>query len=243
MINHDFASGASITHFVAGTGVFSGSAELGRATASVGAGNGGLKLVAEQLGAHMNGVVWQVKPEGSPAVVELDPTKVIRYAPLTGNTSGQSKDAFPALLNKARASRGAASALAYFEVAVGALGDGSDPAPAGSATMAGGVEPTLPFGTPLFSGVNVDGGLVVFDAPYPLVLVGVEVFLDASVAWDLRLAVLSTDRAVVGYSPVANATSQRALVTTPAVILPGSGISFVANTSGVLRVTVKRLHP
>ncbi len=249
MITHDFTAGATLIQEVSGTGTFTGTAEIGRASASVGSGNGGLKATAWQLGSHMNGMSWRVNTPGAVSRVELDAaresggTKVIRYTPLSGDTSEESADAFPAHCNRAYGTRDAASALAHFRVGVHYLGDGSDPPVAGSTTFAGGVAPYYVQGGPAFSVEDVDGGILCFDAPFPVVLTSFSFALAASVAWELRLARLNPDRTVAQYAVLGSGTAQRGFVTTPAVVPPGSALVFVANTTGLITANVRRQAP
>lgn len=247
MITHDFTAGAVLMQEVSGSGVFSGVAEIGRASATVGTGNGGLVAKAWQLGAHMNGAVFRVGAPAAQAHVKLDPNlasggaKTIHYTPLSGETSEESAAAFPALCHKAFSTRDAASALAHFRVGVHHLGNGSDPAVAGSVPFSGGLEPYNMHGAALMSEEDVDGGLICFDAPFTLVL-GTFLFqLASSVAWELRLGRLDPDRSLAQYAVLGSGTAARGSVTLPAHIPPGSALSFVANTTGLVTATAHRL--
>jgi len=249
MINHDFTSGASLTQEIFGSGTFTGIAELGRARASVGSGNGGLSATAWQLGAHMNGVAWRVNAPATIPHVQLDAaresagTKIIRYTPRTGDSSEESGFAFAPLCAKAFATRDAASALPYFRVGVYHLGNGSDPPVAGVAAFSGGMEPDYLQEGPSFFGEDVDAGLICFDAPFPTQLTSFTFLLDSSVAWELRLVRLAADRTVHQYAVLASGTAQRGFAAVAATIPPGWGLSFVANTTGSITAQVRRVAP
>lgn len=246
MINHDFTSGAQISQEVSGTGTFTGVAELGRAAASVGSGNAGLKATAWQLGSHMNGMTWRINAPTSAPRVELDASrqsggaKAIRYTPRLGDISERCAWDFPGHCNRAYATRDAASALQHFRVGVYHLGDGSDPPTAGSDTFAGGIEPYYVHGGPVFSEEDVDGGLICFDAPSQIVLTSFTFALGSSVAWELRLARLNPDYSISQYAVLSSGTAQRGFVSTPAVIPPSSALSFVANATGFITANVRR---
>lgn len=249
MINHDFTSGASLTQEIDGSGTFTGVAEIGRALASVGSGNAGLSATAWQLGAHMNGMVWQVKAPAALARVELEASrqsnaaKAIRYTPTLGDTSEECAAAFPALCRRAYESREAATALAHFNVGVSHLGDGSDAPVAGVASFAGGIEPDYLSSGPSFYAEDVDAGLICFDAPFPITLTSFFFSLAGSVAWELRLSRLAPDRRVQQYAVLASGTAQRGHTSAVATIPPGWGLSFVANTTGSITAHTRRIAP
>lgn len=237
MMDHDFGNVATLGHRLTAAARFAG-AELGRATATVGAGNAGLVFVAAQLGEHMNGMVATVAPAAGRRTLLLDPApsggaKRIRYAPAAGDTAGDAAEGFGPALRQARATREAAAHAEFFRVGVRPTGDGSDPVAAGSDTFAGGAAPVRNLGFPIFESDADDGGFFAFDAQEPLVLRQFVANLGGSVAWTLSLVLRLPGGVVARTIEVASGTGANVVVTTPLIIPPCAALAFTADQTGL----------
>lgn len=236
MMDHDFGNVATLGHRLVDAARFSG-AELGRARATVGAGDAGLAFVAAQLGSHLNGTVVTVAPATGRRHVLLDPapsggTRRIRYAPAAGDTAENAVEGFGPALRQARATREVAAHAEIFRLGVQATGTGGDPVATGSGTFAGGVAPERALGFPVFESVSDNGGLFAFDAQEALVLRQFVANLGGSVAWTLSLVMRLPGGVAAGAIEVASGTGTNVVVTTPLIIPPCAALSFTANQTG-----------
>lgn len=244
MLTHDFSNVATLGHRLSASVTFDGVTELGRAVATVGSGDAELRFVAGRLGSVLNGTVVTVAAADASPIVQLDPapaggTRRVRFVPETTDSAADAAERFPTLLRNASASREVAAFAEISRIAVDAGGSGADPVAAGSATFAGGAEPSLFGGMSLFESATVNGGLFIFDADEALLLRQFAFDLSASVAWTLTMRLLTPARGDMGhYVPVANATSQRGIVTTPVIIPPGWGLCFAAAAQGLAAASV-----
>lgn len=243
MIVHDFSRPVSLGHYVFGTGVLDGTTEIGRARARVGTGDAGLDFAAAELGAHANGVGVVLAPAASRRSVRVDPavgsgSPRLVYTPTVGTAREAAQD-FPAALGLGMSTREAAAYRARFNVAATPTGDGSGAVASGSATFAGGAEPSLRMGVPMFEAENANGGLFAFDANEPLLLRQIFLQLDASTAWSVTLRLLTATRQDMGISAVvASGTGQQVLHACSIIVPPGFGVGVSAATQGVALVTV-----
>lgn len=260
-VSFDFSRLATLSHALTGTAAFDAVSELGRAQATVGAADAATRISASRLGAEANGITYLVWGMGGAASrVEVD-GRAIRVGIATGATAADVAAALnlnprdPRRVfvsyradNQTEAVRaihpgqGAQGAYTLFGADV-AGGTGADPVTLGSATLAGGADPSV-YGNNAaqFTAATGHGGLFVFDHDEPLVLVQFMAELSSSVAWTLTLRPLTPARGDLGIGhTITGATSQNPLVTNqPVVIPPGWGVGFSASAQGSAFVMVRR---
>lgn len=262
-VTFDFSRPATLSHILSGTAVFNATAELGRATATVGAADAATRVAAAQLGGHANGetfLVWAAG--GGTERIERD-GRQLRAGKRAAGTALQLAAAINAVADDPRVYRSveladsitqalrgnnptpAAKTLPRLDLgADNGSGTGADPAATGTGTLAGGLDSTLAGPNHHEYGAAVgNGGLFVFDHSEPLVLVQLAAYLSGSAAWTLTLRPLTPARGDLGTPvAVAGATSATALVLDkPVVIPPGWGLGFAAAAvQGRAYVTVRR---
>lgn len=238
-----FESAFTLVHRAEGTAVFDGATEIGRARASVGAGDAELRFGAATLGEWANGVGLRVAPDVGNGSVILDAqpaTRRVVYTPPSGASAEDAADAYPALQKAARTNRAGAAQQDFGFVCSG----GSDPVASGTDTFAGGLAPFRYWGSSVFAVETGNAGLFCFDATEPLELVQVMFDLSSSVAWTLGLRPRTPDGLSAGaVTPLTTGTSQRGIIYDKrAIILPNYGVSFAAAAQGMVYVTVRRLR-
>lgn len=262
-VTFDFSRHATLSHILTGTAEFNATAELGRATATVGAANAATRVAAGQLGTYANGATFLVwSAGGSVERVERD-GRQLRVGKRTGGTALQLAAAINNMADDPRVYRSVELADAITQALRGnhpspdaktlprldigadnAGGTGADAAATGLGTLAGGVDSTLAGPNHHEYGAAAgNGGLFVFDHSEPLVLVQLAAYLSGSAAWTLTLRPLTPARGDLGTPvAVAGATSATALVLDkPVVIPPGWGLGFAAAAvQGRVYATVRR---
>lgn len=257
-LTFDFSRPASLAYNLSGSAVFDQGAELGRASASVGSGDGIVRVAAAQKGSYANDLDLTLATRGVTRV-EAD-GQHLRLLMTSGLTAAQaiaalntrlrdprrfySRQRADSVTEASRALHGDVGVLPYMGFGADrSSGDGTDPATPGTAAFTGGADPDVFAGnTAQYNSDAAAAGLFVFDADEPLQLVQLAADLGASVAWALTLRRLTPAWGEQGSGmPIASGTAQSVLVTDRNVIIPpGWGIGFNAATTGFAMVTVRR---
>lgn len=237
-VGWDFSRMAVLEHVITATGTFTGTAERGRATASLGSSNAKTRVASTKLGDHINGRRYVVRTAGGSStgvVVDLEGWQVM---PATGASANDVIAAINAFneMEGVRYGRVQASIRADASDGTGASAVG-----VGSTTFSGGIAPTqITKEWNRFSS-DADAGLFVFDHDVPLVLMQMGMRLSGSTAWTLNLRPLTAARGDLNTPyPVASGTNQNyLLLDTPAVIPPGWGLGFTASAQGSVWIAVR----
>lgn len=257
-LTFDFSRPATLAYELTSSARFLPNAELGRASAILGTGDGAVRAVATYKGSYANGRTLHLMTRDDTRV-EVDGNQ-IRLVMASGLTAEQAAEALldrqrnpalaygrpqpDALTSAIRAQRRAAVIAPFLGWGVDLNGgSGSDPAPTGVATFAGGADPNeFSANSALYESSATDAGLYVFDSEEPLKFEQFAASLGGSVAWALTLRRLGPGWGDSGqFAPIASGTGQNVLVTDRNVIIPpGWGIGFSADTTGFAMVTVRR---
>lgn len=258
----DFSKPATLLQDIeGGANQFSGARQIGRAYATVGTGDGAVRVAAPELGDWANGAILVVNDPVVGGRVSLagrapsmsGPVQLINLWPDVGDTAKQAMRRLNAFNFDPRGQttrdQQMAQQTAQTEgrpvwrlAADNGDGDGSDPAPSGTDTFAGGGGEQS-CNTFESRTETEDGGLFAFDTPETLVLRQVVLRLASSVAWTVNLAVLGPGYSAEIISPIATGTGTTALVTDKAVYLtPNLAIVVTTATAvdGTALVTVQR---
>lgn len=249
-VTFDFSRPATIAHNVGGVAEFDAVTEVGRAAASVGAGNAETRLVAGWLGDWANGIRYTTLPrQGAKARFEYDYGKgEVRGRSATTDDAGDYVKAFSSDPQDPRVNRvfpGESDFTAYmrlgkhpwaFRMDLGA-GDGSSPADVGSTLLSGGAAPGRYSPNYAEYEAPANAGLFSFDGAEPLKLVQLLVALGGSVPWVVTLRMVADPSHGI---PIASGTGQFVRVDTPALILPGFALGFEAASQGTAMCSVVR---
>lgn len=237
----------TLCHSLRGTARFTGLSELGRARATVGSGDGQMTAGARHLGDWANGISLDVRTRAGSGRVEFNyggTSKSLIYTPPSGATAEDAVGAFSALQRNARSTRDAAQYGAYEFLLDIASGDGSDPPGVASVAASGGLAPSLRGSVPCFESETTHGGFFFFAMAEPLEIVQIVFDLAASAAWTV-----GTRKVKNAFLPdsganlvsLGGATGAAGVVRGDgALLLPGYGVCFTADTYGDVFVTVRR---
>lgn len=253
----DFSRPVTLSQGVSGAeNGFTGQSQLGRASALVADGDAQIRLVAAELGDWANGAIFTMGPSLPGGRVSLagrgaGGVQLVQCWPDVGETTEDAAQRLNAFNFDPHIQMSTDQRFAYeqslregkptWRVRATSVGDGGeDPAPVGSATMAGGGGRSTSNGWEAET-EDGNGGLFVFDAIEMLALRQVLCRFEESVAWAVHLCMISA-----GYSPeivatIASGTGTSVLITDKSVYIPPSfGIAVAALSPGSALVTVQR---
>lgn len=236
----DFETSPSVVlqHTLSGTGAFTG-VEVGRSSLTIGAGNGAMVFKARHFGTDPHTYTVRIADPKrlTPAIVVRwkENDRILQVVPAHNGTA----------ITSTAAQVAAAVAELVLPITCDYGGTGVNVAIEGSGALAGGLDPTAVRQTmfKFIPAANVNGGLLVFNQPFNIVVQQVEARLAASALWTLSAVNLDEGlREITGESVVyATSTSQDIFLANLNIVLaPLRALKFVSATQGVVRACVHR---